>query len=389
MNWDNYCYVPFLKTQDAELKAVQELTSEVKEKILPFVILTKARASGKVYLEKNPDKINGDINKNLKKWKDVFGDSSPFFLDLSSEEVRQNTQIRDLILPDEGYYNWTQFVKEKKKEFPGIIPLIQINDELDISGGINKRLQLESLLKDFDYIGYREEIFSSEDDADDFAEYIRETLEGVLLANGKAPVKLILILDVGYLFPKKHTQAANKVIKILNAIADLDIQHIIVTGTSFPLTLSDFVEDQKVDEYEGFLESETILMYQCINNQYHGTTIPIYGDYALIHPVKNTIKSYARGWIPRIDVSCGDTMYFIRRRRNNRDYRETYQDVAYRIISKKWFSDVPECWGKDKINDAAWGKVEQAIPRFWVSVRANTHMSTIVAQYNCAKFFED
>lgn len=125
-----------------------------------------------------------------------------FFLDLSSEEVRQNDQIKDLIAPDGGYHNWVQFVIEKKKEFPEIIPLVQINDELDTSGGNNRKLQLEALLKNFDYVGYREEIFSSEDNADDFAGYIRETLDGILLENRKAPEKLILILDVGYLFPK-------------------------------------------------------------------------------------------------------------------------------------------------------------------------------------------
>lgn len=381
MNWDNYCYVPFLKTQEAELKAVQELTSGVKGKILPFVILTRARSNGKAYLERHPDEIDGDIDRNLKKWKDGFGVSSPFFLDLSSEEVRQNTQIMDLIVPDEGYCNWVNFVREKKQEFPHIIPLIQINDEADTSEGENKRLQLQSLLKDFDYVGYREEIFSSEDDANDFAGYIHETLKGVLIADGKAPAKLVLILDVGYLFPKKHSQAADKVVKILNAIGDLCIQHVIVTGTSFPLTLSDFVEDQKADEYEGILHSETVPMYQRIKNEYSGATIPIYGDYALIHPVKNTVASYARGWIPRIDVSCGDTMSFIRRRRGkDGDYGATYQDVAYRIISKEWFANVPKCWGKDKINDAAWGKVEQVIPRFWVAVRANIHMSTIVEE---------
>lgn len=390
MNWDNYFYVPFLKTQEAELKAVRELSSDVKERILPFVILTKARSNGKAYLERNPDKIDGDIDKNLKKWKDAFGVTSPFFLDLSSEEVRKNAQIRDLILPDGGYSNWVNFVREKKQEFPHVIPLIQINDEGDKSGGVNKKLQLNSLLDNFDYVGYREEIFSSEDDANDFAGYIHETLEGVLLAEGIAPTKLILILDVGYLFPKKHYQAAEKVVNILNAIGDLCIQHVIVTGTSFPLTLSDFVEDQKVDEYEGVLSSETVPMYQRIISEYRGATMPIYGDYALIHPVKNTNESYARGWIPRIDVSCGCNMHFIRRRRGKKgDYRTTYQDVAYRVVSKKWFSNVPECWGKDTINDAAWGKVEQAIPRFWVAVRANIHISTIVAQTHCSRFFDD
>ena len=389
MNWNNYFYVPFLKTLDAEFKAIQELTPEVKAKILPFVILTKGRASSKASLEKNPDKINGDINKNLQKWKDAFDELCPFFLDLSSEEVRQNDQIKDLIAPDGGYHNWVQFVIEKKKEFPEIIPLVQINDELDTSGGNNRKLQLEALLKNFDYVGYREEIFSSEDNADDFAGYIRETLDGILLENRKAPEKLILILDVGYLFPKKYIQAKNKVIEILNAINDLAIQHIIVTGTSFPLTISDFVEDQKVDEYEGSLDSEAILMYQSIKNEYHGTIMPMYGDYALIHPVKNKAMSYARGWIPRIDVSYGDTMHFIRRRRNKDDYKEAYQNIAYNISSKEWFSKVPECWGKEKIKDAAWGKIEKVIPQFWVSVRAKTHMSAIVAQCNCARFFED
>ncbi|QHV55592.1 hypothetical protein DMI72_04855 [Akkermansia muciniphila] len=52
MNWNNYFYVPFLKTLDAEFKAIQELTPEVKAKILPFVILTKGRASSKASLEK-------------------------------------------------------------------------------------------------------------------------------------------------------------------------------------------------------------------------------------------------------------------------------------------------------------------------------------------------
>lgn len=78
MNWNKYYYVPFLKTQEAEFKAVQELSEDVKERILPFVILTKARSNSRAYLERNPDKIDGDIDKNIEKWKNVFGVSSPF-----------------------------------------------------------------------------------------------------------------------------------------------------------------------------------------------------------------------------------------------------------------------------------------------------------------------
>lgn len=67
-----------MKTQEAEFKAVQELSEDVKERILPFVILTKARSNSRAYLERNPDKIDGDIDKNIEKWKNVFGVSSPF-----------------------------------------------------------------------------------------------------------------------------------------------------------------------------------------------------------------------------------------------------------------------------------------------------------------------
>lgn len=37
MNWNKYYYVPFLKTQEAEFKAVQELSEDVKERILPLL----------------------------------------------------------------------------------------------------------------------------------------------------------------------------------------------------------------------------------------------------------------------------------------------------------------------------------------------------------------
>lgn len=387
MNLDRYLYSPFLKTQEAELRAVKELPLSVKESILPFLVLTKARSSGRAYLERNPDKIDGDIEKSLQKWKENFGETLPFFLDLSTESARQNTQIIDLMSPEQGYHNWVQFVRDKKQMFPQMIPVIQINDEADMSNGVNKRRQLTSLLRECSYIGYREEIFASEDSAEDFIGYIRETLEDVIqVDDNRSLSKVVLILDVGYLFPNKNVQAAAKVVNILNGLNDLGLQKIIVTGTSFPLTLSDFVEDQKADEYEGMLRSETVPMYESIIDQYQGIR-PIYGDYALIHPVKNTVESYARGWIPRIDVSCGDRMYFLRSRKKDRDYKTTYQGVAYGLISKDWFAGVPECWGKSKINDASWGMVEQAIPRFWVAVRANIHMTTIVANMENAELF--
>lgn len=80
----NFKYCPIIKTGDAELRALSQLSSSVKDKMHPIIELTRGRKSAK--------DSKGDINKRIRKLIDIFP-YNDFFLDITSDEALSNEDI--------------------------------------------------------------------------------------------------------------------------------------------------------------------------------------------------------------------------------------------------------------------------------------------------------
>lgn len=334
----NFFYFPILKSRTSELKAYENLSSRVKQNILPIVELTKSRIS------KNNE--NGSIEKKIEEIKKIF-DNNLFILDLTTENTLKNPQIDEMLLSyTNGYDKWTEFVEKLSKSFK-IIPCIHYNPN-----HIKEvKLQIEKLQK---------------------------VTQGFPLAlrldakNIKNPIYIeeiknftrdcILILDGGY----SETQLDFN----LKDINEYNFKAIICAYSSFPNTLpqgENIIKEYKLNEQKNFF-----LLKEKYSNIF-------YGDYACTHPLR--YDTQARGWIPRIDIPLmrEDILYYYRCRTSEKIKTEqAYQQCAKFLLESDKIDVIDNSiWGFRVLSDAKNGYVAGKSPSFWIAVRINIYISTI------------
>jgi hypothetical protein len=346
MQW-NCKYVPTLKTSDAELRALRELSDEQKSKFIPLFELTKSRRTKK-------DRI-GKISKRLDTIKDIMGDK-PFILDLmTSHESMMNTEIENLLDEYDGFEAWFNFVVEHKKEL-NLIPTIHVvPDELhEVTKLTNK------LAQEFDCLAFRLE--AEDDDASLYLEAIKN---GIPL---ESHVSLIVIIDANYLdsrVPLDYIQD-----KIENRISELNATGIpssavVISSSSFPSSVTDVAGDKhgKIPQIEKTLFAN-IRHKDFMHNL-------VYGDYASVHPIKYDVGGY--GWVPRVDISTSSEYIYHRYRRESGGYIS----AADKMIHDPNYENI-NVWGNEQILKASEGDPNGLSPSFWISVRINIHISRIL-----------
>ncbi len=142
-------YVPIIKTGDAEIRGLENLSDDVKDDITPLFELTRSRKSKNV--------PRGDIYRRLNRLEEAYGNRQ-FIIDLTADPILANKQIEHLRDNRNGYRKWIAFLVSLKEDSPEIIPVIQISDEgVDSAKDFYDRIQkqVESLDKNFDNIVYR------------------------------------------------------------------------------------------------------------------------------------------------------------------------------------------------------------------------------------------
>ena len=129
------CYCPILRTTAAELRGLQNLSSNASKGILPIMVLTRSQRS-----KYNPE---GRIEKRIEQIKDALR-TRPFILDLTAEPSMSNAQI-DRILHGApgGFEEWIECVKRMREQDMKVIHVIHY-DRAYIKG---VRKQIKGLRK--------------------------------------------------------------------------------------------------------------------------------------------------------------------------------------------------------------------------------------------------
>ncbi|MCK4947759.1 MAG: beta family protein [Candidatus Aureabacteria bacterium] len=349
-------YIPIIKTTDAELRALKNLSSDVKDKITPLVELTKSRRTK--YLE------GGDIYRRLRKLEEVFEDRC-FILDLTTEPNLINEQIEGLQTTTKGYGKWVTLVTELQEDFPSIIPTIQISDK-DVSNEkeYNERLkeQVEALDGKFESLVYR---FPA--DYPDYKHDLDIINEALLIS------KLIVLMDFGFITQGKAEDNATKAKSLIKELENYSIEKLVLSATSYPKNPTEFG-----GEDDGTFNLEEVEFYTRVNDNIDKEIV--YSDYASIHPVRSD-QAGGNGWIPRIDVPTENQIFYHRSRRSNieRTYADAYKRVAQMIVGKKAYrrtkNNVRNCWGIKQIESASEGYPQGLSPSFWISIRMNIYIT--------------
>lgn len=336
---NNFIYFPIMKTRDAELKAMAHLKDDVFDKIIPIYELTKSRKT-----KITPD---GDIHRRMKELKEIQK-NRPFILDICINENYMNTQLEQLLSPDNGFFEWQYFINTYSDL--NIIPMVHIDDNDTLNN-------MENFIVSQ---GRKERPIAVRFPCD--INNIEDYLPKILSSMSKVQ-KLFVILDLEQItennigdIEKAVGINIDKVKSILNENVNL-----IIAGTSFPKTVSDY----------GDKEGDIPILEEKIYKKFRGSHI-LYGDYASINIEQIEIKGGT--FVPRIDVSLDEIIFYKRYRRNAGSYPKCAKHV---LIDKRY--KAMDIWPDKEIAKANINEPSGISPSFWISVRMNHFMNTRVA----------
>ncbi|EFH5191351.1 beta family protein [Escherichia coli] len=334
----NFTYFPIMKTRDAELKAMTHLKDDVFDKILPIYELTKSRKT-----KTTPD---GDIHRRMKELKEIQK-GRPFILDICINENYMNAQLEQLLSPDNGYFEWQYFINTYNDL--NIIPMVHIDDNDSLH---NMESFILSQSKKGRSIAARFPI-----NINNIDEYIK-----IITSTMTVNQKLFIILDSEQITESNIDEVIANLQLNMAKIKPILNENInaIIAGTSFPKTVADY------GDKEGDIPIFEEYIYEKFQEPY-----VLYGDYASINIEQIEIKGGT--FVPRIDVSLENIIFYKRYRRN----AGSYQKCAEYILKDKRYAAM-DIWPDKEIAKAKGNEPSGISPSFWISVRMNHFMNTRV-----------
>lgn len=351
-----YCVIA--KTAQAELRAMSNLSSDVLDKILPIVELTRGRKS----ISKETKEVTYPYNNLIEKVKDIYYGRDIAF-DVTSIEALSSPEIDELYGSEGGYSEWIKLLDDLRvgNNFRSIIPSVLLNYD-DVKFEDNVQSEIQQLNARFDSIMYRYSI-DNEDGIEDLK----------LISNCFPDEKeLLIVVDCEYV-PTSSISSILAVCKTtihnIKSILGQRNYKIVLVSTTYP---NNVTETNK--EYADDILLREIDLYDGICKEYNDV---IYGDYGTVNPQRNDGIIMANGWLPKIDVALPNLVYYNRRRRPKgiTAYSSTYEKVARLATADLRFPfNLIDIWGIRQIVDCSMGSVPSSQPSFWISVRMNTHI---------------
>ncbi|ENQ6619329.1 hypothetical protein ACEQHX_000665 [Campylobacter lari] len=331
-----YVYFPVMKSRNSELKSYQELSRNIKNKILPIVELTRSRIS--------KNNLNGSVDKKMEELSVIFSDHK-FILDVTLEKTLSNHEISNLLDCKDGYRAWVNFVI-KYKEKMNFIPCIHFNPQ-----SLQEVLkQIDLLDKKFPILALR--LYALDDDNRMYLDKIKNYLQ-----------KCVVILDA-------EDQDRNfDFLQYIKNIETDKAKAIVCVLSRFPSTVP-IINNGEVGKYS----LGKYFLFEDYQNVF-------YGDYALVCAKRYDMQ--ARGWIPRIDIPIFDKneiefLYCRYRTSDKYDTEQAYMKCANTLyLDYRINFDDNENWGKKMVLEAKNGYVAGKNPSFWIAVRNNIYINQI------------
>lgn len=343
-------YFPVLKTKDAELRAIANLSESTASKIMPIYELTKSRISKKNEF--------GDISKRLSQIGNIQK-KRPFILDVTTDESQKNHQTESILDPSGGYKTWRETLNAYHKL--NICPAIHINFAEDE--------ELENTKKFLNFSVSRHSQFAlrlpCDLEPDDY-EFILDIVYHELNENSR----LIILLDEKDIRAEAKRSGISSITKrfenaynILTPIAEGSTAktELVCVAGSFPVSPAQEAGGENSGEFPIYEHSiYTNLKQSCPKLKF--------GDYGSININQTEIRGGT--FIPRIDFCDDGTFYYHRYRRHEGSYIKCAQNV---IFDEKYVTQ--NTWGEKEIALAANGTPSGISPSFWISVRVNNYIT--------------
>ena len=353
MDFKKFCYWPVLKTKDAELRGISNVSTETFSKLIPIYELTKSRIS-----KNNPI---GDISKRLEQIGKIQGDH-PFVLDVSTDPAQQNPQIESLLSPSDGYLPWL----ETLLAYPNlnIIPTVHVNfdDDADLQ---NTQKFVENASAAFPHMALRLPASLEPNEYSEIINFISPKLNGSTL---------LILLDEGCIRANSKQKSLESIAELYAAAYDslmsipnssTFIAAIISICGSFPQSPAQEGGNTEQGSFE-ILEHQ---LYRILRPSF---TDLKFGDYASVNINQREMRGGT--FIPRIDFCTEDRFYYYRYPRQAGSYIKCAQKV---INDPNYYNQ--GTWGDEEITNASQKMPSGISPSFWISVRINNYITSRVA----------
>ena len=367
-----FSYIPIIKTGDAELKALQNLSAEDKEKLTPLIELTRGRRSKK-------DNI-GMLQKRVDKLKEI--NLHRFFIDLTDDSSLSNVEIDIKHSNVDNYKEWCDYCLFLKQFFPQICPVIQIEEDENYENYLQKlENQIIFMQQHFEYLMFRV----------DYNNYIN------IVADLKELMQRTIDIDVSkilFMFDSKYISNSNTssdlIIKCCKVLATININNIVLSSTSYPNSITEILGVLPAGTLQQKeLHLKELEFYNRIKKDTKEVNL-IYSDYASVNPIRNDNVIMAKGWIPRIDLPFLDNIVIYRKKRETSSYAARYKEIAVAVYNSTEFNYVKQhynCWGIEEIKKAAYGAISGANITIWISVRINIYLTMKINEY-CSNYIQ-
>lgn len=334
VNFDDYNYYPALRTRPAEMHGYQMLSDTVKDGLLPlFTAGAWPRQSS----------ITTSMQHAL-----TAASERPFILDLTNEKTYETKDIHDIKDPSNNFSNWVRFCSS----YENCIPVVQMPSGIKTSQVIKQVIALERLNQG--KVAFRINDFRNDP----------EKIVAALSALDSSENGLVII-DAGYVRETMAASIAASVLAINEIREEVDNAIITVISTSFPSSVTPFLEPSSGGK-RGIINIMERTLHQEI-----GADAAIFGDHGSIHA--KVYPATGGRYTPRIDYPLFDAWVFERRPETNSD---GYIDAAQSLMASYAELRDDETWGAQMIKNAATGAIDgMKTPSAWIAARVNMHIT--------------
>lgn len=344
MNLENYCYVPTVRTSQNNLGAILELSDEVKDLIIPRLVVRQ-------------DKRHFD--SFLNKW----GNDRPYFLEISKYPSDMNDPFNQKLNdPNQNFINQYSLFDEYKQS--NIIPVINESSVLQLRNVLQLTIKV---IQNIGRIGLKLDIGNG------FNESINLITTMLAILNDEQITNTVLIVDAGKIDSIGDIQQ-NNLTQALQLISNYKDLTVVFSSTSFPRA-------RPIPNHsENYPCIDPIWQYPYIAQLHSQNIKAIYGDCSASDPYSEQYEyNFAVKPIPYASYLLKDDLEWLSIRKGRGAEYDKFREIAKDIKKNPNYHGDNFCYATQEIADIANNvRTKAGNQAFWAKLKINQHISAIV-----------
>ncbi|AHB12885.1 beta family protein [Dehalococcoides mccartyi] len=335
-----FCYVPILKSKDGELVALRQLDTNSISEVAPLIELQ----------ERSRDSL---LNRTLNSIKNSWPIEQSFYLDIDKDYLLSNGNSTNV------YRSAINYLLENNLK---VIPVT----------GLSRSTDFNLMIRDILSCSNNGICIRMQDSDWQNISTISSTIEELSRSFSLENHDIDLILDYGSFLPDQAGIISTSAIATINSISNInEYRNLIFVSTSFPARFDaepyDIVRQRRF-EYE---------VWQGLRDNHDIQRVPIFGDYATVHPFLPNIDFRFTKIAPKIKYATDSEWIYLR---GIPRVNETFRDICSKIINLDEYAGPDYSWGDRIIHECATNNGSVGNPRSWVSIGLNHHLTLVSRQ---------